>query len=167
MVRLISALKWTAVWPVVLGLAVSASAAEKEGPPVDKKVVKSEEQWETCLTPEQYRVLRKKGTEMPFTGKYYNNHEDGIYRCAACGNELFRSDDKFDSGTGWPSYFQPIRPDSVRLQPDGSHWMQRMEVVCGRCGSHLGHLFEDGPPPTGKRFCNNSAALDFTKKKQP
>ena len=131
----------------------------------DKKE-KSEKQWETCLTPEQYRVLRQKGTEGAFTGKYYNYHEDGIHRCAACGNELFRSDEKFDSGTGWPSYVAPIRPDAIRMQMDDSHGMHRMEVLCGRCGSHLGHLFDDGPAPTGERYCINSVSLDFVQKQK-
>ncbi len=127
---------------------------------------KSDKEWQTCLTPEQYRVLRQKGTEAAFTGKYYNHHEDGIYRCAACGNELFRSDEKFESGTGWPSYAAPIRPDAVRRIEDNSHGMRRTEVVCGRCGSHLGHVFDDGPAPTGQRFCINSVSLDFSKKQK-
>ena len=133
---------------------------------VQDKTGKGEKEWQTCLTPEQYRVLRQKGTEAAFTGKYYNHHEDGIYRCAACGNELFRSDEKFDSGTGWPSYAAPIRPDAVRMIPDTSYGMRRTEVVCGRCGSHLGHVFDDGPAPTGQRFCINSVSLDFSKKQK-
>lgn len=129
-------------------------------------MVKSEKEWQTCLTPEQYRVLRQKGTEEAFTGEYHNHHENGIYHCAACRAELFRSDEKFDSGTGWPSYIAPIRPDAVRMIPDSSHGMHRTEVVCGRCGSHLGHLFDDGPAPTGQRFCINSVSLDFAKKQK-
>ena len=153
---------------VVLALSSCGRAPEKtaEVPMGDPKNPKSEKEWQTCLTPEQYRVLRQKGTEAAFTGKYYNHHEDGIYRCAACGNELFRSDEKFDSGTGWPSYVAPIRPDAVRRISDNSYGMRRTEVVCGRCGSHLGHLFDDGPAPTGQRFCINSVSLDFSKKQK-
>ena len=130
----------------------------------EKPVHKSEKEWETCLTPDQYRVLRQKGTERAFTGKYYDFHEEGVYLCAACGNELFGSGAKFDSGTGWPSYFKPVGPGAVETETDNSLRMRRVEVRCARCGSHLGHLFDDGPPPTGKRFCINSAALNFTKK---
>ena len=152
---------------LALFLASCGRAPEKTTEaPMGDKPFKNESEWQTCLTPEQYRVLRQKGTEAAFTGKYYNHHEDGIYRCAACGNELFRSDEKFDSGTGWPSYVAPIRPGAVRMIQDNSHGMQRTEVVCGRCGSHLGHVFDDGPVPTGQRFCINSVSLDFAKKQK-
>ena len=158
-----------AAWLAALSLSACGPVSGKtmeETPVGDPKMAKTEKDWQTCLTPEQYRVLRQKGTEAAFTGKYYNHHEDGIYRCAACRAELFRSDEKFDSGTGWPSYVAPIRPDAVRRIPDLSHGMRRTEVVCGRCGSHLGHVFDDGPAPTGQRFCINSVSLDFSKKQK-
>jgi peptide-methionine (R)-S-oxide reductase len=131
--------------------------------PLPGTVVKTDEEWRKQLTPEQYNVLRKKGTERAFTGKYCDNHERGVYRCAACGQILFFSDAKFDSGTGWPSFFTPAFKQSVATHEDHDLFESRTEVVCGRCGSHLGHVFDDGPAPTGLRYCMNSAALTFEK----
>jgi peptide-methionine (R)-S-oxide reductase len=132
--------------------------------PMKDKIQKSDQQWKEVLTPEQYEVCRMKGTERPFTGEYYKTKEPGIYKCAACGNELFDSNTKYDSGTGWPSFFKPIDAENVETEEDTSYAMSRTEVVCSKCGAHLGHVFPDGPRPTGLRYCINSVSLKLDKK---
>ncbi|MCE5296472.1 MAG: peptide-methionine (R)-S-oxide reductase MsrB [Euryarchaeota archaeon] len=131
---------------------------------MSEKIEKTDEEWRRELTTDQYRILRKKGTEFAFRNEYWNNHDPGKYLCAGCGNELFSSDKKFDSGTGWPSFWEPESKDAVEVEVDESHGMRRVEVKCARCGGHLGHLFEDSPTPNGLRYCMNSGSLKFVKK---
>lgn len=131
---------------------------------MNDKIPKTEEEWKKKLTPEQYAVLRQKSTERPFTGELLNNKSKGVYTCAACGSELFSSDTKFDSGTGWPSFDNSMNQENVEIKQDSSHGMIRTEVVCRKCGGHLGHLFDDGSTSTGKRYCINSCSLNFKKK---
>jgi peptide-methionine (R)-S-oxide reductase len=159
-------------WVVVRGASINdkntaikpepAAAADKSVK-TEEKVVKTDEEWKKVLTPEQFHVLRKKGTERAFSGKLWDNHEKGTYVCAGCRQALFHSKSKFDSGTGWPSFWEPIDKTAVEEHSDRSFFMTRTETVCSRCGGHLGHVFDDGPKPTGLRYCINSAALDFVK----
>jgi peptide-methionine (R)-S-oxide reductase len=131
---------------------------------MSEKIEKTEEEWKKTLTPEQYHVLRQKGTERPFTGEYADTHDDGMYRCAGCGNPLFSSDTKYESGSGWPSFYEPVAKDAVETETDRKFGMTRNEVLCAKCGGHLGHVFPDGPQPSGLRYCMNSAALKLETK---
>ena len=131
---------------------------------MSEKIQKSDEEWRELLTPEQFAIARQKATERAFTGKYWDFHDKGVYLCVCCGNELFSSDTKYDSGCGWPSFYEPLEAGHVETAADNSYGMRRTEVMCSRCGAHLGHVFDDGPRPTGLRYCMNSASLNFVKK---
>jgi peptide-methionine (R)-S-oxide reductase len=149
-----------------LGVFTSLSAQDKNKEEMDKPIVKTEEEWKKELSAEEYRVLRECGTEPAFTGKYYNHKEDGTYVCAGCGAELFSSDTKYDSGSGWPSFYAAVDKEAIKEELDTSYGMRRIEIKCAQCDSHLGHVFPDGPNPTGMRYCVNSVSLDFEKEKE-
>ena len=132
---------------------------------MSQKIVRTDKEWKALLTPEQYKVLRKKGTERAFTGEYNDHKDEGVYACVGCGTPLFESDTKYDSGSGWPSFWQPVSESAIQTEDDRTLWMKRTEVLCNTCGGHLGHVFDDGPQPTGLRYCINSVSLDFEERK--
>lgn len=158
--RRIAVLGTSLIWCLSFPVAAQSQVSDSN---MEVRVVKTEAEWRRILTAEQYHILREKGTERATTGKYYHYSEDGVYRCAGCGNQLFSSETKYDSGSGWPSFWKPLSDDRIESKTDRSFFMVRTEILCARCGGHLGHVFEDGPQPTGLRYCVNSLSLNFVK----